>query len=219
MVAPKGHCETSAKWLRAVLGGHVVVDTRQAILFWERAPYPQYWVPAGHVQLDRLPGAAVQLSDRPELDGHVHVMWDTVDHWFEEDEEVFTHPRDPYSRVDILPSSRRVEVHLGGEKVASSSRPRVLFETGLPPRYYLPLTDLRLDLLVPSDRVTQCPYKGQASYWSVQAPDRLHVDIAWTYRTPLPESRMIAGCAAFFDERVDLVIDGVPQERPRTPYS
>ena len=214
-----GHSEPCPKWIRGVVDGEVVVDTRRGVYFWEHGRYPQHWIPVPDVTLDRLPAGVVHRSDRAELADHVQVDWGAVDHWFEEDEEVFTHPRDPYTRIDILPSSRRVEVHIAGETVAETTRPRLLFETGLPPRYYLPLTDLRLDLLVPSDRVTHCPYKGAATYWSVQAPDRLHPDIVWTYRTPLPESRMIAGCAAFFNERVDLVIDGVPQERPRTPYS
>jgi uncharacterized protein (DUF427 family) len=202
-----------------VVDGEVVVDTRRGVYFWEHGRYPQHWIPVPDVTLDRLPAGAVHRSDRAELADHVQVDWGAVDHWFEEDEEVFTHPRDPYTRIDILPSSRRVEVHIAGETVAETTRPRLLFETGLPTRYYLPLTDLRLDLLVPSDRVTHCPYKGAATYWSVQAPDRLHPDIVWTYRTPLPESRMIAGLAAFFNERVDLVVDGELQKRPRAPFS
>jgi uncharacterized protein (DUF427 family) len=142
-----------------------------------------------------------------------------MDHWFEEDELVSVHPRDPYKRVDILASSRHVEVVVNGVSIADSHQPRILFETGLAPRYYLPLTDVRLDLLRPSSSTTQCPYKGTASYWSVEADGEVIEDLAWTYPAPLPESQKIAGLAAFYNERVGLRIDGELQERPGTPFS
>jgi uncharacterized protein (DUF427 family) len=143
-----------------------------------------------------------------------------MDAWFEEDEEVFTHPRDPYTRVDILASSRHVRVEVAGVTVAESSSPRLLFETGLPARYYLPKPHVRLDLLVPTDTVSHCPYKGRAEWWSVHTPDgTVHPDLAWSYRTPLPESRQVAGLIAFYDEKVDVHVDGVRQERPRTKFS
>jgi uncharacterized protein (DUF427 family) len=144
--------------------------------------------------------------------------------WLEEDEPVYVHPRDPYKRVDILASSRRVRVELDGITVAESSQPRVLFETGLPPRYYLPLTDLRMDLLRPSDSITHCPYKGTATYWSVDTSaaaqaGRVHKDVVWIYRSPLPESPKIAGLACFYNERVELYVDGELIPRPKTPFS
>jgi uncharacterized protein (DUF427 family) len=139
-----------------------------------------------------------------------------MDAWFEEDEQVYTHPRSPYVRVDILPSSRQVRFEVDGVIVAESPRPRVLFETGLPPRFYLPRTDVRLGLLEPSDRVTHCPYKGRAEYWSVRVGDTLHQDLAWSYPTPLPESQRIAGLVTLYNERVDLYLDGVHQPRPQT---
>jgi uncharacterized protein (DUF427 family) len=121
--------------------------------------------------------------------------------------------------VDILASSRRVRVDIDGVTVAESGQPRILFETGLPPRYYLPLTDVRMDLLRPSDTQTHCPYKGTASYWSVDAGRGVHENIAWIYRMPLPESQKIAGLACFYNEKVDLYVDGELQQRPRTPFS
>ena len=142
-----------------------------------------------------------------------------MDAWFEEDEEVFTHPRDPYTRVDILASTRHVRVEVDGVTVAESASPRLLFETGLPVRYYLPKTHVRLDLLVPSDTVTHCPYKGRAEYWSVRTPEGVREDLAWSYRTPLPESQKIAGLVAFLDEKVDVHVDGVLRERPRTKFA
>ncbi len=143
--------------------------------------------------------------------------------WLEEEEPVYVHPRDPCKRVDILASSRRIRVDLDGVTVAESSQPGVLFETGLPPRCYLPLADIRRDLLRPSDRTTQCPYKGTAAYRSVDtsaaAEARLHADVVWIYRSPLPESQKIAGLACFFNERVDLHVDGELLPRPKTPFS
>jgi uncharacterized protein (DUF427 family) len=103
--------------------------------------------------------------------------------------------------------------------VADSTHPRVLFETGLPPRFYLPKLDVRLDLLAPSEKVTHCPYKGQARYWSVRAGGTLHPDLAWSYPTPLPESEKIAGLVCFYDEKVDVSLDGVPQDRPQSPFA
>jgi uncharacterized protein (DUF427 family) len=121
----------------------------------------------------------------------IRLEWVAIDAWFEEDEELFTHPRDPHTRVDILPSSRHVEVH--GVTIAESGSPKLLFETGLSVRYYLPKTHVRMDLLTPTDTVTHCPYKGQAEPWSVRAGDTLHEGLAWSYRTPLPESEKVTG--------------------------
>ena len=139
--------------------------------------------------------------------------------WLEEDEQVYVHPRDPYKRVDILASSRHVRIEVDGITVAESRQPRILFETGLPARHYLPLTDVRMDLLRPSATVTHCTYKGAAAYWSVDTGKGVHEDIAWIYRAPLPESQKIAGLAAFYDEKVDVFVDGVPQRRPQTKWS
>ena len=110
-------------------------------------------------------------------------------------------------------------MEVDGTRVAESGGPQILFETGLPPRYYLPKTHVRLDLLVPSDTVTDCPYKGRAAYWSVRTPDGLRADLAWSYATPLPESQKIAGLVAFYDEHVDVHVDGVLRERPVTKFS
>ena len=113
-----------------------------------------------------------------------------------------------------------MRIEVAGVTVAESAAPRLLFETGLPPRFYLPKPHVRLDLLVPSETVSHCPYKGQAEWWSVRAPDgEIHADLAWSYRAPLPESQKIAGLIAFLDEKVDVHVDGVARERPRTKFS
>jgi uncharacterized protein (DUF427 family) len=155
----------------------------------------------------------------PPIAGYVAFYWNRMDHWFEEDEEVYVHPRDPYHRVDVLESSRRVKVSVGGEVVAETERPRVMFETGLPPRYYIPPEDVREEVLLMSETTTRCPYKGVASYWSVEAGGERVEDLVWYYPDPIPEATKIKGLLAFFDEKVDLEVDGERQERPKTQWS
>ncbi len=145
--------------------------------------------------------------------------WNKMDSWFEEDSEVFVHARDPYHRVDVVESSRHIEISVNGVKVADSHRPMMLFETGLPTRYYLPKADVRLDLLERTDLHTACPYKGTADYWSVRTEQGVAENIVWGYETPIPETPKIAGLLCFYDEKVDVTIDGVKQERPRTKWS
>jgi uncharacterized protein (DUF427 family) len=151
--------------------------------------------------------------------GHVAVYWHVPDEWFAEDEQLFGHPRDPYSRIDVYRTSRRVCVTVGGEVVAESVRTRALFETGLPTRYYFPPEDVRLDLLDPSPKRTRCAYKGSASYWHVRAGGELHDDLAWTYPDPQHDAEPVRDLIAFFNERVDLEVDGEAQDRPRTQWS
>jgi uncharacterized protein (DUF427 family) len=239
--------EQGVKRVRAYLAGQLVADTTRPFLVWEVPYYPAYYlpiedvaaklVPTGKtehspsrgnaelydVQVDGLTaaGAARRYPDSPleRLRDLVRFDWVAMDEWLEEDEPVYTHPRDPYTRVDILASSRRVRVEVDGVTVAESVRPHILFETGLPPRYYLPLSDIRMDLLRPSTTQTHCPYKGTASYWSVDTGHATHPDVVWIYRTPLPESQKIAGLACFYNEKVDIYLDGELTERPRTHFS
>ncbi|MFC5817642.1 MULTISPECIES: DUF427 domain-containing protein [Nonomuraea] len=234
--------EPSAKRVRIFLGGRPVADTTRALLVWEVPYYPAYYVPLDDVQAELKPTGAVERSpsrgdgvvhtvtaggkeaadaavtypDSPleAIRGHVRFTWDAMDAWFEEDEQVYVHARSPYTRVDILPSSRHVRVEVAGVTVADSRHARILFETGLPPRYYLPKTDVRLDLLEHTGTVTHCPYKGTAEYWSVNGEK----DLAWSYPTPLPESERVAGLIAFYDEKVDVYVDGELQERPKTVF-
>jgi uncharacterized protein (DUF427 family) len=157
---------------------------------------------------------------RLALRDHVTFEWAKMDAWFEEDDEVYVHARDPYKRVDVLHSSRHVRVVVAGEVVAETRRPALLFETGLPTRYYLPKTDVRMDLLVPTETATRCPYKGVASYYSVRVGPTVVKDVAWYYRHPIPECGKIENLVCFFNERVDaLYVDGELQPRPRTRWS
>jgi uncharacterized protein (DUF427 family) len=135
--------------------------------------------------------------------------WNKVDRWFEEDEEIFGHPRDPFHRVDVVPSSRAVRVVFAGETIAHTRRALFLFETGLPARYYIPRDDVRMDLLTPTATTSFCPYKGRASYWSLRVGERTAADAAWTYMDPLPECPRIKAHIAFYPEKVDqLEVEG-----------
>jgi uncharacterized protein (DUF427 family) len=173
---------------------------------------------------DRVARSAVwsyrdPLPGRDDIKGYLAFYWHKLDAWFEEDDEVFVHPRSPFHRVDVLNSSRHVRVAVGGETVAETRRPRLLFETGLPTRYYIPKADVRMDLLSPTDSVTQCPYKGKASYWTARVGDTEETDIAWSYPFPIPECPKIESLVAFYNERADIWVDGELQSRPKTPWS
>ena len=159
------------------------------------------------------------VDSAPPLAGYLAFYWNKMDHWYEEDEEVFVHPRDPYHRVDILQSSRHVKVRVNGEVVAETERPKILFETGLPPRYYIPPEDVREDVLLKSEKTTRCPYKGIASYYSVEVGGDRVEDLIWYYPEPIPEAAKIEGHLAFFNEKADLEVDGEVQERPKTQWS
>ena len=239
--------EQGAKRVRAYLAGRLVADTMHPFLVWEIPYYPAYYLPLADVLAELEPtgktehspsrgeatvydvrvegavaeGAAKRYLDSPltALRDLVRIDWPAMDEWLEEDEPVYTHPRDPYKRVDILASSRHVRVEVDGVTVADSVRPHILFETGLPPRYYLPLPDVRAELLVPSDTSSHCPYKGTAGYWSVDTGRGVHPDLVWIYRAPLPESQKVAGLACFYNEKVDLYLDGELQPRPRSHFS
>jgi uncharacterized protein (DUF427 family) len=242
--APRGRVkvETSRKRVRTLVGGRVVADSYRPLLVWENPHYPQYYLPRADVRAELLDtgetthspsrgegrvfdvrveghersGAALVYPDSPipELRDAVRFEWGAMDEWLEEDEPIYTHPRSPYTRIDVLGSSRHVRVGLGGVELASSHQPRILFETGLRPRLYLPMTDVRTELLRPSKLETHCPYKGMATYWDVVLPDgTVHEGLVWTYRTPLPESQKVAGLLSFYDEKLDVDVDGVRQPR------
>jgi uncharacterized protein (DUF427 family) len=157
------------------------------------------------------------IANAPPLQGLIAFYWDRMDHWLEEEVEVFSHPRDPYHRVDALRTSRRIRVLRDGELLAESDRAVAVFESNLPARWYLPRDDV-LAVLEPSDRVTRCPYKGRASYQSVRlAGGDLVKDLVWSYPEPLAEAAAVADMLCFFNERVDLFVDGELQARPASP--
>ncbi len=189
---------------------------------------PFFYLPKGPVRqwydLDvegRVIPCAAWVRDDPAVTDRLIFSWQpgVLDRWMEEEEEVVEHPRDPHARVEAIASSRRVQIAAGGVELADSRRPVLLFETDLPTRYYLPREDVRLDALEPRTNVSRCPYKRTADqYWSV--PDVTDAaNIAWCYAAPLPAVAKVAGMVAFYNEMLDITLDGVPQERPVSPFS
>ena len=239
--------EQGGRRVRAVLAGHKVAETDRPLLVWEKPYYPTYYFPSADVdtslltatgetnrspsrgnseQYDitvgdvRRPGAAAWYKESPidELVDYIRLDWKSMDNWYEEEEEVYVHPRDPYTRIDILPSSRHIRVEVDGVTVAESRQPRLLFETGLPTRYYLPKGDVRMELLSDSDLVTSCPYKGDANYYNVTVDGATHENIVWWYRFPVEESSRVAGYVSFYNEKVDIYVDGELEEKPKTVF-
>lgn len=148
------------------------------------------------------------LADTPPIAGYMAFYSDRMDAWYEEDEHVIGHPHDPYHRVDVLQSSRHVRVTVDGKVIAESERPKMLFETSLPPRYYLPPEDVRTDLLSRSDTESVCPYKGHATHWTLKRGSEDIADVAWSYPEPLPEASSVPGYICFYDDKVDVEVDG-----------
>ncbi len=240
VIVPVNHVEPVPRRIRAFLSGRKVLDTTRARYVWESQAYPQYYVPVDDVRTDLLVArqrtqqtrrGPVQLHDlrvgdtlRPDaarllvdsdidgLTGTVRFEWRALDSWYEEDEQVFVHPRNPYTRVDALRSTRSVRIELEGTVLAESNSPVMVFETGLPTRHYVDRTDIDFGVLVATDTVTECPYKGTTSdYWSVRVGDTVHPDLAWSYAFPTRQLLPIAGLVAFYDEKVDTIVDGVPR--------
>lgn len=234
--------EPSSKRVRVMLGGEFVADTLTPLLVWEVPYFPFYYIRAADVKPGVLTeagsangvitydvrggnkevaGGAHRFVDPPieELRDYVAFHWKEMDAWFEEAEEIFAHPRDPHHRVDVLRSRRNVRVEVEGVRVAESDAPVLLFETGLPTRYYLDQTDVRMDLLTHNDAATQCPYKGTARYWDLSTGINNYPRFVWSYSLPTPEASKIAGLLCFYNERVDLFLDGVQQARPDSPFS
>ncbi len=241
------HVEPVPRRIRAFLGGERVLDTTRALYVWEWPNYPQYYIPLADVRQDLLdaeghtqqtsrgvmalhglrvgeihrPRAARVLADSTVagLSGTVRFDWPAMDAWFEEDEQVFVHPRSPYTRVDALRSNRPVRVELDGTVLADAGSSVMVFETGLPTRYYVSRTDVDFAHLIPTQTVTACPYKGVTSgYWSVQAGGTVHADLAWSYDFPTRQLLPIAGLIAFYNEKVDISLAGQPLDRPQTHF-
>jgi uncharacterized protein (DUF427 family) len=236
------YVEQSPKWFRVRFGGETIADSRRALIAHEHGRLPVLHFPTEDVRMDLLTPSERREQDpvkgersfydvevdgrvaesgawshagEPLVEGLISLDWQAMDEWLEEEEELLGHARDPYSRIDVRDSSRYVRVLIDGEVVAESTRTKALFEAGLPTRWYFPRDDVRMDLLEPSDTRTTCAYKGFADHLSVRDKD----DVGWTYEEPLHDALGVRGRVAFYNERVDLEIDGEPQERPQTPWS
>ncbi|WP_454041518.1 DUF427 domain-containing protein [Cellulosimicrobium sp. Marseille-Q8652] len=236
--------EPTAVRVRAALAGAIVVDSVQAVLVWEPGQVvPAYAVPEADIRTGLSPappqdrdgraahtadgepvlvigegrnGSGLRLDD-PDLAGYVLLDFTSFDAWYEEDEAISAHPHDPFHRIDVRASSRHVRLELDGHLLAESSRVMMLFETLLPTRYYLPREDVVVQL-EPSDTRTACAYKGRAAYLSARVGGRLVRDLAWTLPEPLPEGERVAGLVAFFNEDVDIVLDGRRLDAPVDPW-
>ncbi|GAB3164291.1 DUF427 domain-containing protein [Myceligenerans halotolerans] len=245
VIAP-GTVQRGRTRIRAYSEGELVADAVDPLLVWEHSYYPRHLFAPEDLEVEvrpssshgprskalgptelfdvvignrTLPGAAQRYPEAPveAMRDAFALTWSAFDTWLEEDEVLHTHARSPYVRIDALPSSRHVRVVVGGEVVAESSRPVVLTETGLVPRYYLPRVDVRMDLLTPTDTTSHCPYKGEASYWTIDAGGSQLADVVWGYDTPLPESTGLAGLVCFWPEKtadLELYVDGERVGRP-----
>lgn len=229
--------------IRGVLGGRPAFDTTSAVYVWDSAKYPAYHIPVADLDQGLLgaegrprrlrrgtartydlrlgdvsrPGG-VRIYDvdaDPGVAGTARFEWAALDAWYEEDEQVFVHPRNPYTRVDALRSSRHVQVELDGTVLATSNATVMVFETGLPTRYYFDRTSVNFEVLQESATVTECPYKGRTTgYWTAHVGDQTVPDIAWSYDFPTRALSPIANLVAFYDEHTDLTLDGHRVARP-----
>jgi uncharacterized protein (DUF427 family) len=235
--------------IRGVAEGETVVDSSNAQLLHETGSLPVYHFPLEEVRMDLLAETgersdsargtlawhdlAIGARSEPRaawsypspasgaewLSGLIAFRWNALDEWFAEAEQLFGHPRDPYSRIDVCRTTRHVRVLLDGEVLADSRRARVLYEAALPPRWYLPPEDVRTELLVPSGKVSRCAYKGAASYWHVRVGDRMVEDLVWSYPDPDHDAEPVRDMLCFFGEHVDIELDGAVGERPETQWS
>jgi uncharacterized protein (DUF427 family) len=240
--------ESTNKRIRSQIRGVTIADSTNVLMVWEIPYFPTYYFPQGDVRMDLLTATGetkrspargtadlhtITVGEHTAVDAarvwndvkledvtrYVSFSWKAMDAWFEEDEEVYVHARDPYTRIDTLLSSRAVRVEVEGVVVAESDRAKFLYETGLPTRYYLPKTDVHFEYLEETDTATACPYKGTARYWSIKVNETTHTDVVWGYDAPLKESMEVAGMVSFYNEKLDIYVDGVREDKPKTKFS
>ncbi|QND52579.1 DUF427 domain-containing protein [Phyllobacterium sp. 628] len=221
--------EPTHRRIRLKIGEQTIADTIHAIVIYENGGHPVYYLPKsdfheGALKPSSKTGASPALGARrywslegaedsawsyetvpdgvPDFSGYTTVAWNAV-RWFEEDEEIFGHPRNVHWRVDTINSSRLVEVFVDGKLVARTTRAIFLFETNLIARYYFPAEDLIAGSLTDSPLTTYCPYKGRASYYHFDLDGKRHENIVWYYPEPLHESSRIKGLISFYNEKID----------------
>ena len=238
--------EPTQRWVRVKFGGETIADSKHPMLLLHYGPgkLPTYFFSEENVRMDLLvisgenngkqfftvkvgnkeaEGAAWRyVRPTPKLAALQDLLtfeWHKMDAWYEEEEEIFVHARDPHKRVDVLPGSRHLKIIVGDEIVAETHQPHLLFETWLPTRYYIPRADVRMEMLQLSDLKTRCPYKGLARYWSVKVGGEVFKNMVWSYENPIPECPKIKGLVCFFNEKVDIYLDGELQARPITPWT
>lgn len=236
------------KRIRAKSGNQFIVDSTRAMMM--RGMPPVYYFQARDVKVNQLRESEYVEEDKrfgrkkfwhlisdekhvenaawsyvepeifPEIENYVAFKWNAMDSWWEEDEQVRVHPRDPYSRIDVIQSSRHVKVGVEGETIAESKRPMLVFETGLPTRYYFYKTDIKMDSLEPTPHLTECPYKGEAHYYSIKGKIKTYENIAWTYPFPQQNLLKIKDMITFFQEQIeDFYVDGQKIAKVKTKWS
>ncbi|OAG09602.1 DUF427-domain-containing protein [Paraphaeosphaeria sporulosa] len=235
--------EATPRRVRALFGGSYVLDTTKAYHVWEHPYYPQFYIPStaltpsanltknssvsgtsdkvhfGTLSVTNKTTNTRTTTDRilifstKDLKDLVKIDFAALDQWFEEDVPIYQHPKDPYKRIDILSSTRPVKVALDGVTLAESSSPLFLLETTLRTRYYLPPTSVNWEVLSKSDTITYCPYKGRANYYNVTINGKEYKDLVWYYQYPTAESATVVGHLCFYNEKVDVWVDGVKEER------
>ena len=191
------YSEPFRRRVRATKAGHTLIDTERALLLHRPGRPPTLAFPSDDV--DGLPTEAA--TDAP---GYVTVASDAVDAWYEEDEEFFGHPRNPYHRVDCLRSSRPLRVEADGAVLVDTKDTMVVYETALDPRLYVDPGLVRVEL-TRSQLHTYCPYKGTATYWNAVVNGVVLPDVAWSYEKALPESSPLQHLVSFDDQRVSVL--------------
>lgn len=195
------YVEPFLRRVRGLLGERTVIDSERVLLVHRTGQPPRYAFPASDVQ------QGVVSHPEPAATGYVSVQWDAVTRWYEEDEPVYGHARNPYHRIDCVRSQRHLRVELRSLVLVDTREVTSLFETGSMPRLYVDKKHVRMDCLIASPTVSYCPYKGQASYWSARIQGQTIPDVAWSYEDPTPESSRIAGLLSFYPERAKTVQD------------
>jgi uncharacterized protein (DUF427 family) len=184
------YAEAYPRRVRGFVGGDAVIDSQRVVLVHRTGRRPGYAFPTADVR-------TVASEPEPAVDGYVHVRWSAVDEWYEEDELLVGHPRNPYHRIDILRSSRQLRVEVAGVTIVDTADTLVLYETSLDPKLYVDRSTVTNCELVASDKTTYCPYKGTTTYWNAVVDAAVIPDVAWSYDDPYPESTPIAGLLSF----------------------
>jgi uncharacterized protein (DUF427 family) len=232
---PTLRVEPSGRWVRGYIGNTAVIDSKHVVVVYGARRLATYFFPTADVRMDLLSASFVNENgeqrwtlsvdgrtvediawtypDRDDVKDLVAFEWRKIERWYEEDDEVFVHPRDPHHRVDVMNSSRHIKVVIDGEVVAETRQPRLLFETGIRTRYYIPKVDVRMDLLEPTPTSTACPYKGNAVYWSARVGAKVFPDIVWSYPFPTLESAKIQNMLSFYNDQVEIYVDGELEKR------
>lgn len=197
------YVEPFSRRVRGIVGGKTVVDSERVLLVHRAGEAPGYAFPESDVHVE-------STAPEPEAPGYVRVRWDSVEEWYEEDERVHGHPRNPYHRVDCVRTSRRLRAEVAGTALVDSAETVGVYETALSPRLYVTKQDARMDLLEPSTTTIYCPYKGTASYWNVVVRTMRVEDVAWSYEDPLPECVAIGGLLCFDETRATVTCELPP---------